>query len=246
MSKLLLRPRRVDSAANPRGFSRSRFRSCGFSLVELLVVIAIVMVLAGVGFGIFSAVGNRQSAALTQSQLSVIGAALEAYRNEFGSYPVTHSNVPGVVLEDVEPGILLFQALAGIRDPYGRPLDSRPANTVPDGQTRRRPFIDAFSSVEMVERMSGTYVPIDANANYFDPQDIDARFEFADGWGHNLEYKYVLNEKPGHPANTWKRFGFLLYSRGADNESSTPPGSGILPPIDERSDVDRDNIYLGE
>lgn len=64
-------------------------RTRGFTLIELLVVIAIIGILASVTLA--SLTDARQSAQNTfrKEALRQLQVALEAYRNDHGSYPVT-------------------------------------------------------------------------------------------------------------------------------------------------------------
>jgi len=64
-----------------------RRRPAGFTLIEILVVIVVIAILATlVAPNIFQHVGAAKSAT-AKSQIEMLGAALDAYRLDNGSYP---------------------------------------------------------------------------------------------------------------------------------------------------------------
>ena len=81
----------------------TRFRSCtarrlppsrsGFTLIEILVVIVVIAILATlVAPNIFQHVGAAKSAT-AKSQIEMLGAALDAYRLDNGTYPNTQQGL---------------------------------------------------------------------------------------------------------------------------------------------------------
>jgi general secretion pathway protein G len=65
----------------------------GFTLIEILVVIVVIAILATlVAPNIFSNVGAAKSAT-AKSQIEMLGAALDAYRLDNGSYPTTQQGL---------------------------------------------------------------------------------------------------------------------------------------------------------
>ena len=85
-----------------------------FTLVELLTVIAVIAILAGITFGITTGVYERQARTRAQAELSILASALEAYRAEYGSYPIAD----GMEWDD-DNAEILYQALTGQIDPKG-------------------------------------------------------------------------------------------------------------------------------
>lgn len=61
----------------------------GFTLIELLVVISIVAVLSALLMANFIGVRQRSRDAVRKSDLQNIRQALELYRADYGSYPLT-------------------------------------------------------------------------------------------------------------------------------------------------------------
>ena len=91
-----------------RGSPLSRRR--GFSLIELLVVLVILGLLAGlVGPRVMKYLGGAKTDS-AKLQIEDIGAALDLYRLEVGSYPTTDQGLEALV---VEP-----EGVAGWNGPY--------------------------------------------------------------------------------------------------------------------------------
>jgi len=59
----------------------------GFTLIEMLVVMVIMAILAASVAVVLMRMGDKARVAKAGSQLLAIGAALDAYRSEFGRYP---------------------------------------------------------------------------------------------------------------------------------------------------------------
>src|ERR1017187_3544064 len=79
---------RLVRLAGPR-----RPRRSGFTLIEILVVIVVIAILATlVAPNIFQNVGAAKSAT-AKSQIEMLGAALDAYRLDNGSYPTTQQGL---------------------------------------------------------------------------------------------------------------------------------------------------------
>src|SRR5439155_25026975 len=73
-----------------RGPSRRR---TGFTLIEILVVIVVIAILATlVAPNVFQHVGAAKSAT-AKSQIEMLGAALDAYRLDNGSYPTSQQGL---------------------------------------------------------------------------------------------------------------------------------------------------------
>lgn len=61
----------------------------GFTLVELMVVIAILGILAAIAIPRFSGATDRADAAKVDGDMNTLMSALEVYRANHGSYPLT-------------------------------------------------------------------------------------------------------------------------------------------------------------
>lgn len=99
----------------------------GFTLIELLVVIIVLGLLVGlVGPRLFGRVGQSKIAA-ARAQIELLGAALDQYRLDVGSYPNTAQGLealqanPGSATNWAGP--YLKKALP--KDPWGNPYKYR-------------------------------------------------------------------------------------------------------------------------
>jgi general secretion pathway protein G len=111
----------------------------GFTLIEILVVIVVIAILATlVAPNVFRHVGAAKSAT-AKSQIEMIGAALDAYRLDNGSYPSTEQGLAALQTQPTsEPvpgnwrGPYLRKAVPS--DPWGRPyLYKSPGDANPNG-----------------------------------------------------------------------------------------------------------------
>ena len=95
----------------------------GFSLIELLVVIIILGLIAGlVGPRLFGRVGQSKQAA-AKAQIELLGAALDQYRLDIGSYPASALGLQALVQN---PNVAnwngpYLKKPAVPLDPWGRP-----------------------------------------------------------------------------------------------------------------------------
>ena len=89
-SGLSLAPRTMTRARAHRVQKSGR---SGFTLIEILVVIVVIAILATlVAPNVFQHVGAAKSAT-AKSQIEMLGAALDAYRLDNGTYPTTEQGL---------------------------------------------------------------------------------------------------------------------------------------------------------
>ena len=82
----------------------------GFTLLELLVVVGIIAVLSGLALGVGRRAVESGKIARTRGELTVLAAALDAYRRSYGDYPQTDNEAR------------LLQSLLGRRGPLNHAL----------------------------------------------------------------------------------------------------------------------------
>ena len=98
----------------------------GFTLVELLVVIIVLGLLVGlVGPRLFGRVGQSKTAA-ARAQIELLGAALDQYRLDIGTYPSASEGLEALVRNPNKPkwnGPYLKKGVP--KDPGGNPYKYR-------------------------------------------------------------------------------------------------------------------------
>ena len=71
----------------------------GFTLIELMVVISIIAILSSIGFATYSGLNKKTRDSRRMVDLEVIRQALELYRSDNGTYPVSSWEGSGVVAD---------------------------------------------------------------------------------------------------------------------------------------------------
>jgi len=145
---------RLDSrlVVDPRILAR--FCASGaFTLLELLAVIAIIGILASLLFPGIRATRLASDRARTRVQFSQWAAAIEAYRGEYGYYPVFHgSNLVNPAGQATDPSALhLFHDLLAARRRDGSSLPAFALTTAPqfpEIQNRRLVSFFRFSDAD--------------------------------------------------------------------------------------------------
>jgi general secretion pathway protein G len=117
------RPNALASAC--LSIRRGRAARRGFTLIEILVVIVVIAILASlVAPNIFQHVGAAKSST-AKAQIEMLGAALDAYRLDNGTYPSTQQGLEALWTQPtIDPpsnwrGPYLRKAVP--LDPWGRP-----------------------------------------------------------------------------------------------------------------------------
>lgn len=100
-------------------------RRSGFTLIEILVVIVVIAILATlVAPNVFQHVGAAKSAT-AKSQIEMLGAALDTYRLDNGSYPTTQQGLDALWQKpNVDPPVnwrTPYLRKPVPMDPWGRP-----------------------------------------------------------------------------------------------------------------------------
>lgn len=150
-------------------------RRVAFTLLELLAVLALIAILAGIVIGAGRRATEAGRVSRARAELVVLAAALEDYRQAYGSYPAVAQDAS---VGATESGRQLFAALTGGRGPA---LDA-PA------------FVRPQRALVATARLSlGVPGAADSAANYFvDPWGNPYHYTFLGGSGGWRNPGYVL------------------------------------------------------
>lgn len=216
-----------DSPRPLYSHAQKRFANSGFTLIELLMVIAVILVLSGITFGISRGVQNAQARAQAKAELAVIAQALEGFKSTYGDYPWVSGNPTRT--ENAEKLLLALTGFAILE----RNNTSGVVSLVEiDSGGARKSFLDP------------TKVALSQDFNKpTNAADLDGVY-FTDPWGNPYAYVYAKSSN----STTWKNFGYVLFSEGADSNSSigSVATDGILNTAHRGMDANIDNIYSGE
>ena len=102
--------------------SSGRKELASFTIVELLTVIFIIALLCALTLGAFSGVQNNAARSRARSEVQAMGAALEGYKTDNGSYPIsdgsllltnTYASYDGTSMQYQTNAQILYRALSG-------------------------------------------------------------------------------------------------------------------------------------
>lgn len=86
--------------------SKGRNRK-GFTLIELMIVIAIIIILAAIAIPNYLKMTERAKKSRVASDFETLATALEAYRTDWGTYPVQ------ATLADIDSNSTVYKELTG-------------------------------------------------------------------------------------------------------------------------------------
>lgn len=202
------------------------------------MVIAVILILAGITFGISRGVQNAQARAKAKAELAVISQALETFKSKYGDYPwVGVSNVSGNdELRNAAHG--LMKTLVGWQAVDGTQAGG--SNSLGQTFTRGDSILDVSHLSLSRDWPTGSTETSPSGDIYF-----------VDPWGN--PYVYIYKDRSEHTLGTaggpWSRFGYILFSLGADGAASSSgidENSGEILPAFRDADENIDNIYSGE
>jgi prepilin-type N-terminal cleavage/methylation domain-containing protein len=217
---------------------RARTSNRGFTLIELLMVIAIIMILAGITFGISRGVQNAQARTAAKAELAVISQALETYKSKFGDYPWVGNPDVSSDTNRKNSSHGLMKTLVGWQSVDG----TRDGGTNSLGQV--------FNHGESVLDVSKLSLSQDWPTSAAEASPSGTTY-FTDPWGN--AYVYIYKDASSHTLGSsmgpWEKFGYILFSIGADGNASSAgleETTGVMNSSFRDEDNNIDNIYSGE
>lgn len=115
-------------------------RPDAFTLIELLVVISIIAILAGLTIGTIGSVQKKGMRSRAEAEVKALDAAIEAYKQDFGSYPSSNNLVSELTAKKgpnvVNTNKVYFEPRKGMAtnnqflDPWGVPYNYETNPTV--------------------------------------------------------------------------------------------------------------------
>lgn len=177
-----------------RRFTRN-YRAA-FTLIELIAVMSIILILAGLILGIAGHAQHEASVRRAESEIHGLGAAIEAYKVDNGSYPRDSAKTDVLNAQsDVDPGKqdhkyqdsseFLYQCLSGYIPPVAN------ANVAPTG----KPYF-SFKSNQLAAAADGggSTATVTPTSPYMYVQDP---FGFA--YGYSTANIYAVENNPNSP-----------------------------------------------
>ena len=166
----------------------------GFTLIELMVVIIVIGIVGGIVFSGAGYLFEKQSIKSAQTEIEVLKTALDEYKRENGSYPLTFDPPKDIDFHGKDSSRILLHSLYGTHDLIDNNWERL------DSSDYRRSLIplDKFSFLPITQDNSGTF-NLDEDDHYL-----------VDPWGEPYVYQFYRED-----GNS----GFLLYSKGPDRKS---------------------------
>ena len=156
----------------------------GFTLIELMVVVAIIIILVSIAIPIFAKLVLRARMARVISDFRTVRESLEAYRTDWGTYPVTGSQGEtfGFHTDYNTPTSTITRELTG----DGATLNNSSHYTIagdPGG-------IDYFIRETVIRKMIDPLEP-DKDYEYYSPD--GSSFELACEYKDHGQTKYIIS-----------------------------------------------------
>jgi prepilin-type N-terminal cleavage/methylation domain-containing protein len=171
----------------------------GFSLIEMLAVISIIVILASLVVGGMGFVSEKQAKSKALVQMALISKALEEYKLDFGTYPVTDNPLKGEGTSKI-----LFKALYWDSNNDGK--GAVVGNTT--GDENQKIYLAELDPAD--NRQGWTSGTPSITTRILDP------------WGNEYRYRTAVNAAGTSNSNT-QNPDFDLWSVGKDGK--TNPGS---------------------
>ena len=168
-----------------------------FTLIELMAVITIIVILAGLVIGGMGFVTERQAKSKATVQIALLSKALEEYKLDMGTYPLTPNSTTGL------QSAILFKALY---------WDSDNDNTGVPADLDQRIYIPQLDPLTTKQGWTSAPPPPSATTKIVDP------------WGIEYRYRTAMdNASPSKAAPATQNPDFDLWSSGKDGKTTATP-----------------------
>ncbi len=191
----------------------------GFTLIELLVVVTIIAMLAALGFVAMQYAINKGREKDTQALISNIGAAIQSYKDDRGSYPRPANDELTTVVKNetykMGGAAMLYQVLSGDGTNAIKGGDKIPTGEQGSAQDEKDPDLGKIYMDTVVaptrkmreDKKQAKYVEAEGDENFY----------VCDPWRHPLQYQVPERDKNGQITNDIEMFSssdYELWSYG--------------------------------
>jgi len=122
----------------------------GFTLIELMIVIAIIIILAAIAIPNYLRMTERAKKARISSDMASLATGLEAYRTDWGAYPVA-TTAEAVDGAPGPGGTVVFDELSGTTDTSSTATINVDTNTNVAGEHGPIEYIKAATLTSIVD-----------------------------------------------------------------------------------------------
>ncbi len=189
-----------------------------------MIVLLVVGILFGITFTGASYLITSQQEKKVLADIEALRLALEEFKIEFGDYPRTDVNLSNPD-EEFPCGQRLFLALSGFIDLRGIPYG--------DSSSRPKSFLKS-DVLRLAEQEGRETREVTLDSTTFENSGTP-EFAAIDSW--DVPYVYEYPRRDGN-------LGYLLFSKGPDQEASQFKTEQNMPPV--RQDIDYDNLPPAE
>ncbi len=191
-----------------------RKASSGFTLIELMAVVTIIVILAALVVGGLGYVTEKQATSKAKVQIALISKALEDYKLDNGTYPLTGNTTGGT-----NQTASLYQAL------FYEGYDYNKQTSPPDPWTKKVNGVDFPKSTKIyiadLDPTSTKQGWVDLVTG--DNPTIPPTTTIKDPWGREYAYRTAAPQSGNTPNADTQNPDFDIWSYGKDGKTNADP-----------------------